>query len=227
MSTDFSQKERVFVAELGPDTGRDLDGWMAEIEASGHNNRNAIIDWLRQQGFTFARASWIERIYHNGGKLIYAAEDGPSADTAKRKTKSTPVPRPAGAAVPQVVKAVRVAEQEIDDLLAGAKAYRPLAQALVRDILAAVPGADVAPLGCLIVFNHARAFAAVLPGPKDIRLMITGAGRPLAPGWQKAKPVAGVENLSDLTHMIVLTDARQLTGDLKDLIAGAARGTTA
>ena len=54
------------------DTGRDLAGWMAAISESGLSERNAIIDWLRHQGFQFAKASWLERIHHNGGRLIYA-----------------------------------------------------------------------------------------------------------------------------------------------------------
>ena len=72
MSTDYAEKERDFIASLNEDTGRDLDGWMAAISESGFSERNAIIDWLRHQGSQFARASWLERIHHNGGRLIYA-----------------------------------------------------------------------------------------------------------------------------------------------------------
>jgi hypothetical protein len=75
MSTDYAEKERDFVASLDADTGRDLAGWMTAISNSGHTERNAIIDWLRLQGFQFAWASWLERIHHNGGRLIYA-DDG-------------------------------------------------------------------------------------------------------------------------------------------------------
>ena len=72
MSTDYAERERDFIASLNEDTGRDLDGWMAAISESGFSERNAIIDWLRLQGFQFAWASWLERIHHNGGRLIYA-----------------------------------------------------------------------------------------------------------------------------------------------------------
>ena len=51
MSTDYAEKERDFIASLNEDTGRDLDGWMAAISESGFSERNAIIDWLRHQGF--------------------------------------------------------------------------------------------------------------------------------------------------------------------------------
>ncbi|MFX8230931.1 hypothetical protein ABTL16_19260, partial [Acinetobacter baumannii] len=71
MVTHFTAKERAFIEALKADTGRDLGSWMAAIRASGYTGRNDVIDWLRQQGFTFAHASWLERIHHNGGKLIY------------------------------------------------------------------------------------------------------------------------------------------------------------
>ncbi len=72
MNSAYAEKEREFVAGLAEDTGRDLAGWMTAIAESGHTERNDIIDWLRHQGFQFAWASWLERIHHNGGRLIYA-----------------------------------------------------------------------------------------------------------------------------------------------------------
>ena len=72
MGTDYAEKEREFIDSLADDTGRDLDQWMQAISAAGHAQRNDIIDWLRQQGFAFPKASWLERIHHNGGRLIYA-----------------------------------------------------------------------------------------------------------------------------------------------------------
>ncbi|MCU0954309.1 MAG: DUF5655 domain-containing protein [Hyphomicrobium sp.] len=71
MGVDYADKEREFLDSLAEDTGRDLAGWMAAIRETKLDDRNAIIDWLRQQGFLFARASWLERIYHNGGRPIY------------------------------------------------------------------------------------------------------------------------------------------------------------
>lgn len=71
MSTDWREKEREFLSGLKPDTGRDLGEWMRVIAAQNLPHRNDIIDWLRQQGFTFARASWLERIHHNAGQPIY------------------------------------------------------------------------------------------------------------------------------------------------------------
>ncbi len=72
MTAAYAEKEREFIAALAEDTGLDLAGWMTAISKSGHAERNDIIDWLRHQGFQFAWASWLERIHHNGGRLIYA-----------------------------------------------------------------------------------------------------------------------------------------------------------
>ncbi|MGE5267652.1 MAG: DUF5655 domain-containing protein [Deltaproteobacteria bacterium] len=81
MGVDYAEKEREFLESLAEDTGRDLAGWMAAISETKLEDRNAIIDWLRQQGFLFARASWLERIFHNGGRPIYfdPAQPGKSA----------------------------------------------------------------------------------------------------------------------------------------------------
>lgn len=71
MSTDWREKEREFLTSLQADTGRDLAQWMRVIAAQNLPHRNDIIDWLRQQGFLFAKASWLERIHNNGGRPIY------------------------------------------------------------------------------------------------------------------------------------------------------------
>ncbi|MCH9765388.1 MAG: hypothetical protein K0U34_05285 [Alphaproteobacteria bacterium] len=74
MSMDYAKKEQAFLDALKQDTGHDLGEWLILIGAEDLEERNDIIDWLRQQGFTFSRASWLERIYHNGGQPIYADE---------------------------------------------------------------------------------------------------------------------------------------------------------
>ncbi|MEQ1714837.1 MAG: hypothetical protein ABL907_02425 [Hyphomicrobium sp.] len=75
MARDLSEQEREFIDALAGDTGQGLDAWMLAIAASGHAGRNDIIDWLRQKGFAFSKASWLERIHHNGGRLIYGDLD--------------------------------------------------------------------------------------------------------------------------------------------------------
>ena len=80
MSRDYGEVEREFLAGLGRRTGRSLDEWMAAIDEAGLADKNAIIDWLRPQGFTFAHASWLERIHHNGGRPVYGSFDPDEAD---------------------------------------------------------------------------------------------------------------------------------------------------
>lgn len=93
MARDLGEQERAFVHALKQDTGRDLAGWMEAIAASGHTRRNDIIDWLRLRGFAFANASWLERIHHNNGQLIYGAElDAGIAERAPEQA-SGPVAR--------------------------------------------------------------------------------------------------------------------------------------
>jgi hypothetical protein len=228
MSTDFNGKERAFIEGLGADTGRDLATWLAAIAASGHCHRNDIIDWLRQQGFTFARASWLERIHHNGGKLIYA-DSALKAPVPQRSRKSVdslpqrpPVPATANVPVPTPLMVAKPApaDTDIDTLLLSAKAYRPLAHVLLRDALAAVPGAETTTAKGLIVLSHSRPFAAIAPSPKDIRLYLALTDQ--SAGWQKAKSPGGLDTLAGLTHVLVLTDARQLTSGLRDLISASA-----
>lgn len=69
--TDWREKEREFLVSLKADTGRDLAEWMTLISGQNLPHRNDVIDWLRRQGFMFSRASWLERIHHNGGLPIY------------------------------------------------------------------------------------------------------------------------------------------------------------
>lgn len=103
MARDLAEQERAFIDALPADTGRGLAGWMAAIADSGLGTRNDIIDWLRQQGFTFSNASWLERIHHNGGRLIYGEVDlravaAPIAERARAQSPAAKVTEPAGEA---------------------------------------------------------------------------------------------------------------------------------
>ncbi len=100
MSIDYGEKEREFLDSLGADTGRDLAAWMSAIAAANLSERNEIIDWLRHQGFMFSKASWLERIFNNGGKPIYGerGRDKPkprSSTPLKQRSADSP---PAGQA---------------------------------------------------------------------------------------------------------------------------------
>ena len=60
---------------------------MAAIAAQGFADKNETIDWLREQGLPFARASWLERIHSNGGKPIYAALRRRASPSEQRRSE--------------------------------------------------------------------------------------------------------------------------------------------
>ena len=131
MAGDEQEEEREFLAELKARSGQDLAQWMAAIAAQGFADKNETIDWLRAQGFAFARASWLERIHSNGGRPIYM--DQPP--------KPAPEPKP----VPPARAPSARETADLEKLLAAAKGYRPLYQLLEAEIRRAVPGVDVKP----------------------------------------------------------------------------------
>ena len=90
MSRNFIDLEREMIDDLERRTGRSLSDWMAMIDAAGLHGKNAVIDWLRPQGFTFANASWLERIHNNSGRPIYLHQP----ETTRQRTPQTATPRP-------------------------------------------------------------------------------------------------------------------------------------
>ena len=239
MSTDYREKEREFLDNLKGDTGRDVAEWMAAISAQALPHRNDIIDWLRQQGFMFSKASWLERVHHNGGKPIYgerahaaaaaqlakmpaaAAAAGP-APLALRNEPPSQMTLTAGpstsASPPRDVPA-------LDALLTEAKAYRPLAQYILAEIARAVPGVVIEPRPgyAALSSQHGRTFAALAISAKELRLAAGFKGaKPPAP-WQTVRMAKPWPSLPPhLAHMIRLTDARQVTDELLQWIASAA-----
>jgi hypothetical protein len=231
MSKDEREEERAFLEGLKARTGRGLADWMAAIAAHGASDKNEIIDWLRAEGLPFARASWLERIHRNGGKPIYvdpAAPDTPPQDAAPADT--SPVERPAGprrspaARYPMTAKAAREAGPpadagaELERLVSAAKGYRPLFHLLEAGIREAVPGADFAARDRYVSVEAPREFAAVTVHPTEIRLGLDLGERPFDLQLQKAK-LRGPGPA--ITHMVVLTDARQVNDALLALVRSA------
>ena len=227
MFSDLSEKERAFVADLKAETGHDLEGWLAQVREARLTHRDEIIDWLRQRKFTFARASWIERIHNNNGKLIYG--DVLPARASVPPTKAAPhsgsVPRELvttrqplqSTPLPSHAMSAEDSQRDVDHLLQTAKAYRPLAQALIRYILASVPSARIQAVQGRIVGATAAPFASLLPSPRDVRLMLN-CRTPISEAWSTPKTLSTLESAHGLTHMLVLTDARQLDDALKAAI---------
>jgi hypothetical protein len=253
MAVDYAEKEREFLESLAADTGRDLSGWMTAISATSLTDRNAIIDWLRQQGFLFARASWLERIHHNGGRPIYldpAAFDTAISSRDKPQLVPPTLPAKLAAAVPtpqvlptprrplgplpvESVATVRLPPlppsetASLDALLGEAKAYRPLAQFVLREIEKAAPDLVFEAQSGFVAINGPYGLAGVLTiAPKELRLAIAWPDGAAPAPFVKAKFAKTHPDIpSQISHMAVLTDARQVTPDLVGAVAKAAGQT--
>ena len=244
MSRDYGELEREFIEGLAQDTGRDLAAWMALINARTFAHRNDMIDWLRQQGLTFAKASRLERIHHNGGRPLYGDRPParPQAEAAIAPApKVAPVagsaidPPPAVPAAPMPVPVrveVRapappvtptVAAPPSADLglfLAKAKGYRPLAELLIRNIRSAVPATALAVHDTHIDLAAPAIYGALTVTQKDVRLALALGEYPYEGDLKKLR-LPGVG--PTLTHTVVITDARRIDANLMTLVAQSAK----
>lgn len=242
MSIDYGEKERQFLATLKADTGRSLDEWMAAIGAAGLTHRNDIIDWLRREGFMFSKASWIERIHNNGGRPIYGDAGAGRMQRPRRRPALSPSPSPASAAptdvagVPSEPIAAAPAPQPapppaaqrqddgaaLDALLQRAKAFRPLAVFLIAEIRKALPDVMAIPRHGHVLFRHGNKDAAVLAiSGRDLRLGLALQRLPAGVTFETPRFPAA-RGAPPMSHMIVLTDVRQITPALLGAVAQAA-----
>jgi hypothetical protein len=230
MSRNFADLERELIEDLAPRTGRTLSDWMAAIDAAGITEKNAIIDWLRPQGFSFANASWLERIHNNGGRPIYLDWPGhgrpPHDQTGTRPTAprpthratappaagpTRPMPQPAAEASARPASATSADPAAVAEILGRGKAFRPLAEMLIRELRRALPELQVVAAGDLIGLDRPRRLGILHVAAKELRLALDLGEMPLTDTLLKARvPGAGPA----FTHMIVLTDARQIGQEL-------------
>jgi hypothetical protein len=211
MARDEQEEEREFLADLEARTGQTLAQWMAAITTQGFADKNETIDWLRAQGIPFARASWLERIHSNAGRPIYLHE----------VPKAGPVGRPQMPLKPQPPASRAPTQREIadlDKLLTAGKGYRPLYQLLEAEVRNAVPGLSIMPKPAYISLGAPREFAAVTLHATELRLGLDLGDRAFDLQVQKARMRGPGQTIS---HMLVLTDARQVNADLLNLIKAA------
>jgi hypothetical protein len=231
MPTDYGEKERAFIDGLKENTGRDLAEWMQAIATSGQSERNDIIDWLRHKGLMFSKASWLERIHHNGGKPIYAdapKESAPRRPPRRRRegvlagafaTAGPPASAPAPAAAPAGPPLPPPPASDLDALLAKAKAYRPLAQLVLAKIKSVRSDAQFSPRDAAVVIGDPNVFATLGITAKELRLHLALGEHPFDEVVKKGQAGGGLGKGEALSHMLVLTDARQVDQRLMDLIA--------
>ena len=213
MAREEKEEEREFLADLEARTGRSLAGWMNEIAAQGFSDKNETIDWLRGQGIPFARASWLERIHSNGGRPIYLHEAPEPVEEPKVSPAPKPRPRAASPRVPTERE-----QADLEKLLAAAKGYRPLYQLLEAQIRTAVPGLAVAAKPGYVSLGAPAEFAAVTLHATEVRLGLDLGDRPFDGQLVKTRMRGPGPAIS---HMLVLTDARQVSADLLNLIKAA------
>ena len=215
MAADERQEEAQFLAELKARSGRDLAGWMTAIAAQNFGDKNEVIDWLRGQGFAFARASWLERIHSNGGRPIYESAPPRAARVTVKPRAEKVSPAPAQPALPSPTPDQA---QSLERLMAQAKGYRPLYQLLEAEVRRAIPDLRLSPTPTHIAFGAPAAFAAVALTAQEVRLGLSLGDRPFD---QRLRPVK-IKGLDEtITHMLVLTDARQINADLISLVLAA------
>jgi hypothetical protein len=228
MATDYGEKERAFIDGLKENSGRDLDEWMAAITEQNLPHRNDIIDWLRQQGFMFSKASWLERIHHNGGRPIYADTAAAPPAAPRQRQDASEIVKPPSAPKPEPVPVASASvkarpDNDLDALLAKAKAYRPLAHFLIEQIKTVRPATRFEPRGTFIAIGDTENFAALGIGAKQLRLHLELGDHPPDEIVKKGVPGGGLGKADTLSHMVVLTDARQIDAYLLDLIKRAAK----
>ena len=218
MARDEAEEEREFLADLKARSGRDLAGWMSAISAQGFADKNDAIDWLRAQGFPFARASWLERIHSNGGRPIYfdVEADGTPAERP-RPRQQPPEPLSPAASVPRPTPSGDDSAA-LEGLIATAKGYRPLYMMLQTAILRALPDAVFVASGQYISVRAPVEFAAIAPSSSEIRLGLALGERPhdanLTPPRIRGAGAA-------ITHMLLLKDARQINAETISLVTAA------
>ena len=231
MSRDYGEMEQEFIAGLEADTGRDLAGWMTALDAHTFGHRNDMIDWLRQQGFPFSKASWLERIHHNGGKPVYG--ERPHIKVREHEVKEVAAavaiapPPPVEAAPPPnpprpapAVVAVPTAADVLPAFLAKAKGYRPLAELLLRQVRNAAPATVVEVHETYAALGAPAVYGALALTARDIRLSLDLGDHPYKGDCKRLRLAGTPENL---THTIVLNDARRVDYELMSLITKACK----
>jgi hypothetical protein len=145
----------------------------------------------------------------------------PVAAPSPPTSSPSPTPTPPPAATPTVAASNPVS---LDALLGRAKAYRPLAVYVIAEIGKAVPNVTQRLLDGGIAFGtNGREFAVLAITAKELKLGLALSTTPADTALEPAR--IAVRGAPAVTHMALLTDARQITAPLIAAIVEAAAGT--
>ncbi|MBZ0212140.1 MAG: DUF5655 domain-containing protein, partial [Hyphomicrobium sp.] len=111
---------------------------------------------------------------------------------------------------------------ELEAVLAKAKAYRPLAQHVLAKIKAVSPAAAFAVRESSVAIGAPAPFAVLAITAKELRLHLALPDHPFDDALKKGQAGGGLGKGEALSHMLVLTDARQVDERLMELVVLAA-----
>jgi hypothetical protein len=115
----------------------------------------------------------------------------------------------------------------IESLLGEAKAYRPLAQFVLREIEKALGEVQFSPRDGYVSLNRGSEFGILTIAPKELRLALAFGPRAAPAPFVKARfPKSHPDLPTTMTHMVVLTDARQVTAELVAAVREVAMAAT-
>jgi len=114
-------------------------------------------------------------------------------------------------------------DTNIDTLLAKAKAYRPLAQHVLGKLRSVSPTAAISVLESAVSIGAPSPFAVLGISGKELRLHLALGVHPFDDRIRRGQAGGGVGKGEALSHMLVLTDARQIDDQFMELLSLAAK----
>ena len=95
---------------------------------------------------------------------------------------------------------------------------RPLAEMLLRELHQALPGLEAVPVGDLVSLRRPSELGVLVIGPRELKLGLDLGLLPVVPPLVRARIPGASEAI---THMLLLSDARQVDAVLIGQVAAA------